>query len=548
MAVTILNLRALPSVRAFLGAVLLSLTLSACASESPSDSAEEGLPPHSPGVDPGAPGDGTLDAADALFGTDSGLLLEDDPDQSADPRRAHVIALIAPLTGPHSSAGQALLEGAQMALFDLGNSEAVLVPFDSEGTPMGAARAMTSALEAGAGLVVGPLLAQSVDAVRPLAVEAGIEVIAFSNSPDVAGPPIYLAGYTPPAQVARAIDHAISEGRTRIAVLAPQGAYGDAVLTAAQTVLAEYRTGQRLPPPDIAAAIEAGLYANPQGASATAPALAANLVPGLIPTGDAPPAPIDLARIAYYDPGAPDHSDVIQRFSDYQARRGALNRLRKDYEDKPDDPAAKATLKRLETLDTLGDPPFDAVLLASLSAQNLKILAAQLAYYDVDEPAVRLLGLQPWDGFGDLSGEPTLLGARYVATPDTYRQQFATRFSDIYGRLPSRLASLGYDVTAMGVSLAARGEEPARFTPEAITNQTGFLGAEGLFRFRADGLNERGLAVVEITREGPRTVDDAPQSFPDPVPEEPEFEGQMGEEPEAEPSFEEDPFADMPAS
>jgi hypothetical protein len=350
-----------------------------------------------------------------------------------------------------------------------------------------------------------------------MAVDAGLNVIAFSNSPDVAGPPIWLAGYTPSAQVARAIDHAIAEGRTRIAVLAPTGSYGDAVVAAAQDVITAYRAGRRQPPPEIAAAIESGLYRTAEWPSATAPRTAAEVVPGLVPTADAPPAPIDLARVAYYDPQAADHGDVITRLSDYDARRRALQRQRAELEAKEDE-ASKAALERLETLDTLGDPPFDAVLLPALDAQTLKILAAQLAYFDVDEPAVRLMGLQPWDGFGDLSGEPTLIGARYVTTPNTYRRQFAERFTAAYGKQPSRLASLGYDVAAIGVSLASRDDRPARFTADAITNPTGYLGAEGLFRFTADGLNERGLAVIEITPDGPRTVERAPESFPAPPP------------------------------
>ncbi|MBP5858763.1 penicillin-binding protein activator [Marivibrio halodurans] len=500
-----------------LAAALLSLTLAACASE-PSDDATvgEGLPPHSPGVDPGSAPNDTAAAADDLFGDEGFMTPEEMRDDARDPRREHVIALIVPLSGQHADAGQALLDGAQMAFFDLRNQEAVLRPFDSGGTPDGAARAMSQALEAGAGLVIGPLLAQSVEAIRPMAERAGVPVISFSNSPDVAGPPVYLAGYAPPAQVARAIGNAVAEGRTRIAVLAPSGAYGDAVISAAQDVVDSYRRGDRQVPPGIASAIESGRL-DGTSTTRTAPAAAADVVPGLTPTREAPPAPVDLARVAYYDPGAPDHSEVIQSFSNYRQRVQALERQRGQLAAKGDE-ASKAALRRLENLDTLGDPPFDAVLLPALNAQSLKILAAQLAYYDVDEPAVRLLGLQPWDGFGDLSGEPTLIGSRYVATPDSYRKRFGERFAATFGQRPSRLASLGYDVAAVAVSLAARGEEPARFNAEAITNPTGFIGAEGLFRFTSDGLNERGLAVIQITPEGRRTIDPAPESFPqDPV-------------------------------
>ena len=34
-----------------------------------------------------------------------------------------------------------------------------------------------------------------------------------------------------------------------------------------------------------------------------------------------------------------------------------------------------------------------------------------------------------------------------------------------------------------------------------------------MFRFRADGTSERGLAVMEMTREGPKVVSPAPKTF-----------------------------------
>lgn len=505
-------------------AFLATITLAACASEPPSEPAPPAapavgdLPPHSPGVDPG----GAAEAADRVFGTDSALLAPD-PSAPTPAPAAPVIALLAPLSGQHAGAGEALLQGAQMALFDLGNPDAILLPLDTHGAPDGAARAMRQAIEAGAGLAIGPLLAGSVEAVRPIAAQAGINVVSFSNSPDAAGPPVYLAGYTPAAQVARILDAAIAEGRTRIAVLAPSGRYGDAVVAAAQSVFDGYRTGRRQPPPEIAAAIAAGRAAPVEPAAGAADALL-----GLGAARAAPPAPVALARLAYYDPGAADHGEVIRRLSDYDQRQRALERQRAELAAR-DDETAQAALKRLETLDTLGDPPFDAVLLPALDAQTLKILAAQLAFYDVDEPAVRLLGLQPWDGFATLSREPTLIGARYVATPDDLREQFAARFSAVYERAPSRLASLAYDVAAVAVSLAGTEERPSDFGAEALTNPIGFLGAEGLFRFTPDGLNERGFAVIEITPAGERIVERAPDRFPPPV--SPLQEPPLGEEP-----------------
>ncbi len=59
----------------------------------------------------------------------------------------------------------------------------------------------------------------------------------------------------------------------------------------------------------------------------------------------------------------------------------------------------------------------------------------------------------------------------------------------------------------------ARTQGPNRFAPETLTNPSGFAGIDGLFRFRTDGTNERGLAVMKVTTGGGVTVAGSPKSF-----------------------------------
>jgi hypothetical protein len=46
-----------------------------------------------------------------------------------------------------------------------------------------------------------------------------------------------------------------------------------------------------------------------------------------------------------------------------------------------------------------------------------------------------------------------------------------------------------------------------------LTNPSGFAGIDGLFRFRADGTNERGLAVMRVASGGGAPVAGSPKSF-----------------------------------
>jgi branched-chain amino acid transport system substrate-binding protein len=46
-----------------------------------------------------------------------------------------------------------------------------------------------------------------------------------------------------------------------------------------------------------------------------------------------------------------------------------------------------------------------------------------------------------------------------------------------------------------------------------LTNASGFNGIDGLFRFRPDGTNQRGLAVLRVAPAGGQVISPAPKSF-----------------------------------
>ena len=53
----------------------------------------------------------------------------------------------------------------------------------------------------------------------------------------------------------------------------------------------------------------------------------------------------------------------------------------------------------------------------------------------------------------------------------------------------------------------------APFTYRSLTSPNGFQGTDGIFRLTEDGLNERGLAVLEVRRKRNVSVAKAPDSF-----------------------------------
>ena len=113
------------------------------------------------------------------------------------------VALILPLTaaGNVGAAGTSLKNAAEMAAAEFNNPKFQLLLKDDTGTPDGARTAAQQALAEGADIIIGPLLAPSVQAVGQVARAAGKPVIAFSTDASVAGPGVYLLSFLPETEV-----------------------------------------------------------------------------------------------------------------------------------------------------------------------------------------------------------------------------------------------------------------------------------------------------------------------------------------------------------
>ena len=136
------------------------------------------------------------------------------------------VALLVPLTGPQGALGQAMFNAAQMALFDIGASNVTILPHD---TAKGASAAATAALNEGAQMILGPLFAQDVKTVSPIAASRNVPVVAFSTDWTAAAANTYIMGFLPFEQITRVMDYARNHNAKIFTALVPQTAYGTAV-------------------------------------------------------------------------------------------------------------------------------------------------------------------------------------------------------------------------------------------------------------------------------------------------------------------------------
>lgn len=333
--------------------------------------------------------------------------------------RTHKIGLLLPLSGPHSNIGKALLEAAEMALFELGPSAITLLPED---THSGAHKAALKALDEGAELLLGPVFSAEVETIKPLLSSRKVNLLSFSTDQSVAGNGSFVLGFLPSQQVERVLSFAKEKGISKIAALTPDDQYGRLI---DQTLK----------------------YLELQGK-------------------------VQLLGISHYTKG-----DILE--------------------------GNPGNIRLNEEVEGYKAKGLDALLVPE-GGENLEYLVKLLS----SQMPLKIMGSGQWDTPETLRISP-ILQESFFASPDPYEHQnFEGRFQQTYGYIPPRIASLAYDAIALTIALADKG-----YTLQSITFSQGFSGTDGIFRLTSQGLNERGLAVLEVTSGHIKTISPAPKTF-----------------------------------
>jgi branched-chain amino acid transport system substrate-binding protein len=246
------------------------------------------------------------------------------------------VAILLPLSGRDALVGRALLDAAELAVFDFGDDKFVLDAYDTE--TKGAGAAAQQALADGARLILGPLFARAVPEVSAVAQAHNVNVVTFSNDRTIAAPGVFIMGVPPSEALTRSVAYARAQGVTRFAALLPSDPLGNRIAAALQ---------------DSAGKLDA-----------------------------------EVTRIEYYDPGAADISGAIKRVADFDRRRAAFVSAQPA--------AAQAKTGRNQSA---GDVGYQALVMAD-GGQRLRTIAPLLPFYDIDPAQVHLIGTPAWEDQG----------------------------------------------------------------------------------------------------------------------------------------------------
>lgn len=144
-------------------------------------------------------------------------------------------------------------------------------------------------------------------------------------------------------------------------------------------------------------------------------------------------------------------------------------------------------------------------------ADQMAAVSRALTTAGVDPKKIQILGTGLWNDARVLN-LPFLQGAWFAAPENAGFNAFAAKYRAKFGSDPTRISTLSYDAVSLVAALA--GMQGGQGLSEAtLTNPSGFNGADGLFRFRSNGQNERGLSVLQIRSGTTSVVSPAPRSF-----------------------------------
>jgi branched-chain amino acid transport system substrate-binding protein len=144
-------------------------------------------------------------------------------------------------------------------------------------------------------------------------------------------------------------------------------------------------------------------------------------------------------------------------------------------------------------------------------ADAMPAMSQALTSAGLDTRKVQILGTGIWNDARVLK-LPALQGAWFSAPENAGFNAFADRYRTKYSTDPTRIATLSYDAVSLAAALA-RTQGAARYTDTTLLANSGFNGADGVFRFKNNGTNERGLAVLQIKDGSTTALSAAPRNF-----------------------------------
>ena len=160
---------------------------------------------------------------------------------SIDTSKPVPVALLVPKSSEQSGdpvLAQSLENAARLAIADLQGVQIDLRVYDTAGNAATAASVGQQAVTDGARIILGPVYAESANAVGNAVSARNVNVMAFSNNPTIAGGNVFILGPTFANTASRLANYAAAQGKTNILIVHSNDLGGNAGRDAFQAAAA----------------------------------------------------------------------------------------------------------------------------------------------------------------------------------------------------------------------------------------------------------------------------------------------------------------------
>jgi len=355
------------------------------------------------------------------------------------------IGLMLPLTGPHYSIGQSLLNASQLALYTSKNSNINFIVKDV-GETKNLTKSFYELVNDDVELIVGPVFSEKLKILNPMSRDEKVKLISFSNNVDITSKNISAFGLSPEDEIEKLFRYCDSKNLKRIKVILPENIYG-------------------------------------------------NKIKDKILNLNKLDLNID-SKFFYYDPKNPDFYEVSKRVANYETRKENLKNEISRLSEFTDE-ISKAKIKKLKKLDTYGELNFDALLIIVNKFDELISFSSVLPYYDVDPKKIQYLGTSTWNKTAIVK-EPSLNGGIFTDIDQDSLEKFINHYEKYFKEKPHELAAFAFDIIGLIAKLQS---EDGSLTKLKTIETISYSGVTGKFRLLNSGRTSRTPEIYKIKNE-----------------------------------------------
>ena len=354
--------------------------------------------------------------------------------------------MLLPLSGKNSNIGNSLLKAIQLSLNKTGNKNLKLFIKDTENKSSNIISSYYELINEEVDIILGPLFSKNIQLINPISKDENTISITFSNNTAIKNEKSFISGLTPENEIKEVVKYAVSRGNNKFGLILPDNEYGHRAKVLIQN-LAKQNNGI-------------------------------------------------VTQYILYDPVNPDFYKTSKMIADYENRKFELEKKLEELK-KIKTIESEKEYKILKNKDTLGELEFNSLFIGSENVKHISMLASILPYYDVDPKKVLYLGNSLWANSIVLK-EPALEKGIFPNISKIKYEIFETEYSNTFSSLPHQIAYIGYDMIGLISNLQKNNKI---INISNLTSSGGFIGTNGLFRFKKDGDIERSLSIFQINKQ-----------------------------------------------